>query len=195
MELVLLENSLIAQVKANLSLYLTAPEGVWVSGCVDPHFHDFGNSWKWVVILTHRPLYPNWQRPRYPLGRRFGGLQSGDNSWPYGDSNSNSSVVQPAASSYIDYAIPAQALKNYQRFMELHGLIPCSQESYTLYSKPDETKVAQSQNSYYIWSDLKVFTRYFNFWRRLIFYVFHIYHISQQKYFYVLDVQLKYLFM
>jgi hypothetical protein len=32
-----------------------------------------------------------------------------ENSWPYRDSNSDPSVVQPVASRYTDYAIPAPA--------------------------------------------------------------------------------------
>jgi hypothetical protein len=59
-----------------------------------------------------RQLYPRGKSPRYPLDR-FGGpqRQSGrrgeeKNSWPYQDSNSDPSVVQPVSSSYTDYAIP-----------------------------------------------------------------------------------------
>jgi hypothetical protein len=33
-----------------------------------------------------------------------------ENSWPYRDSNSKPSVVQPASSRYTDYAIPAPSL-------------------------------------------------------------------------------------
>jgi hypothetical protein len=28
------------------------------SGCIDPHFLDFGSSWRWVVSFTPRALYP-----------------------------------------------------------------------------------------------------------------------------------------
>jgi hypothetical protein len=66
--------------KVKLSLCSTnqAPrhEGVWGSGCIDPHFLHLGTSWRWVVNFTHRPLYPRRKSPRYPLERRFGGPQS-----------------------------------------------------------------------------------------------------------------------
>jgi hypothetical protein len=57
-----------------------------------------------VVSFTSQPRYP-----RYPLDRRLGGphSQSGENSWPYLDSNTDPSVGQPVASRYTDHAIPA----------------------------------------------------------------------------------------
>jgi hypothetical protein len=33
-------------------------EGVWGSGCIDPHFLDLGTSRRWVVSFMDRPLYP-----------------------------------------------------------------------------------------------------------------------------------------
>jgi hypothetical protein len=50
--------------------------------------------------------------PRYAMDRRLSESQSrygrhGENSWPYRDSNSDPLVVQPVASSYTEYAIPA----------------------------------------------------------------------------------------
>jgi hypothetical protein len=66
--------------KAKLSMCLTnyalRHEGVWGSGCIDPHFLDLGTSWRWVVSFTPRPLYPRGKSPRYPLYRRFGGPQN-----------------------------------------------------------------------------------------------------------------------
>jgi hypothetical protein len=48
-------------VKVKLSLCLTnlalRHEGVWGSGCIDPHFRDLGTSWRRVVSFTSRPLY------------------------------------------------------------------------------------------------------------------------------------------
>jgi hypothetical protein len=32
-------------------------EGVWGSGCIDSHFLDLGNSWRWMVSFTPRSLY------------------------------------------------------------------------------------------------------------------------------------------
>jgi hypothetical protein len=103
--------------KVNLSLCLTNSalrhEGVWGSGYIDPYFLDLGTSWRWVVSFTPRPLYPRGKSPRYPLDRRLGGPESvwttwrRENSWPNRDSNSYSSVVQPVASRYTDYAILA----------------------------------------------------------------------------------------
>jgi hypothetical protein len=51
-------------------------EGVWRSGCIDPHFLDLGTSWRWVVSFTPRPLYPRGKSPRYQLDRRLGEPQS-----------------------------------------------------------------------------------------------------------------------
>jgi hypothetical protein len=42
------------------------------SGCIGPHFLDLFTSWRWVVKITPRPLYP-WERAtRYPLDKRLG---------------------------------------------------------------------------------------------------------------------------
>jgi hypothetical protein len=61
--------------KVKLSLCLTnlviLHEGVWESGCIDPHFLHLGTSWRRVVSFTPRPLYP-----LYPLYRRLGKPQS-----------------------------------------------------------------------------------------------------------------------
>jgi hypothetical protein len=66
-------------VKVKLSLCLTnwalRHEGVWGSGCIDPHFLDLGTSWRWVVSFTPRPLYPCGE-PRYLLDWRLGRPQS-----------------------------------------------------------------------------------------------------------------------
>jgi hypothetical protein len=39
-----------------------------------------------------------------------------ENSWPYRDSNSDPSVVQPVASRYTDYAIPAPQIQKDRKF-------------------------------------------------------------------------------
>jgi hypothetical protein len=62
-------------------------------------------SWRWVVRFTHWPLYP-----RYTLDRMLGGPpkpsgRRGEKFWPYRDSNSYPSSVQPVASRYTDWAI------------------------------------------------------------------------------------------
>jgi hypothetical protein len=41
----------------------------------NPHFLDLGTSWRWVVSLTPRPLYPRGKNHRYPLDKRLGGTQ------------------------------------------------------------------------------------------------------------------------
>jgi hypothetical protein len=33
------------------------------SGCVDPHFHDLGTSWRWVVSFTPRSRFPRERAP------------------------------------------------------------------------------------------------------------------------------------
>jgi hypothetical protein len=45
-----------------------------------------------------------------------------ENSWPYRDSNSDPSVVQPVASRYTDYAIPAPTFRNNAAKLHLHPL-------------------------------------------------------------------------
>jgi hypothetical protein len=46
-------------------------EGIWRSGCTDPHFLDLDTSWRQVVSFTPWPLYP-----QYPFDRRLGRSQS-----------------------------------------------------------------------------------------------------------------------
>jgi hypothetical protein len=67
--------------------------------------YDLGTSWRWVVSFTPRPLY---SRGRSLLDRRLGGPQSrpgrrGEEKilGPTG------TWIQPVASRYTDYAIPA----------------------------------------------------------------------------------------
>jgi hypothetical protein len=57
--------------EVKLSLCLTnqalRPEGVWGSGCIDPHFLELGSNWRWVVSFTSQPLYPRGKSPRARL--------------------------------------------------------------------------------------------------------------------------------
>jgi hypothetical protein len=58
------------------------------------------------VGWTSEPVWKSWRR---------------ENSWPHRDSNSDFSVVQPVASRYTDYAIPAPSisaptLKKYMKY-------------------------------------------------------------------------------
>jgi hypothetical protein len=64
-----------------------------------------------------RLLYSRWKSPQYPLDRRLGGPQS--RSGPRREEkilDPYPSVVQPVASRYTDYAIPAhkELVNNYK---------------------------------------------------------------------------------
>jgi hypothetical protein len=73
------------------------------SGCIDPRFLDFGNSWRWVVSFTHLPVYPRGKSLRCSVDKSLGGTLS--RSGRYGevkihdptDSKSDLLVVQPVA--------------------------------------------------------------------------------------------------
>jgi hypothetical protein len=78
-------------------------ENVWGSGCIDPHFLDLGISWRWVVSFTPLPLYP-WERA--PGTHFIGGWV--DPRAGLGLELPPPMVVQPVASRYTDWAIPAQ---------------------------------------------------------------------------------------
>jgi hypothetical protein len=102
------------KVKVKLSLCLTNwalyHEGIWGSGCIDPHIIDLGTSWRWVVSFMPLPIYPRGKSPWYPLDTRLGGSQirsgqfgeekildlPGLELWPLSR--------QAAASRYTDYA-------------------------------------------------------------------------------------------
>jgi hypothetical protein len=63
----------------------------------------------------------------HPLARRLSGPQSrsgrrGENSWPYRDSNSDLSVVQPIASRYTDCAILAPAPPEYYHLSQFESV-------------------------------------------------------------------------
>jgi hypothetical protein len=59
-----------------LTNYALHHEGVWGSGCIDPHFLDLSNSWRWVVRFTPWLLYPCGKAPWYLLDKRLGGPHS-----------------------------------------------------------------------------------------------------------------------
>jgi hypothetical protein len=48
----------------------------WWNGGIAPRILNLGTRWRWVVIFTLQPLYPQWKSPRYPLDSRLGGSHS-----------------------------------------------------------------------------------------------------------------------
>jgi hypothetical protein len=73
------ENVCLCDDKVKLSRCLTnqalCHEGVWGSGCIDPHFLDLGSCWRWVVTFTYL-LSPRGKSSRYPFDRRLNGTQN-----------------------------------------------------------------------------------------------------------------------
>jgi hypothetical protein len=93
---------------------------------IEPHFLDLSTSWRWVVSFTPQPLYPQGKNCRYPLDKRLRGppkpfctMWRRENYWPYLDSNSVLSVVQPVASLYTDRVVDKNII---WEFSELPGM-------------------------------------------------------------------------
>jgi hypothetical protein len=84
------------------------------TGCIDPHFLDLGTSWRWVVSFPPLPLYP---RERAPGTHFIGGWADPRaglddmEQWKFftlpGLELPPPMDVQPVASLYTDWAIPA----------------------------------------------------------------------------------------
>jgi hypothetical protein len=79
---------------------------------MDPHFLDLGTSWRCGQLHAPATLPPG-KEPLVPIGQEAGWAPEPvwttwrrENSWPYRDSNSDPSVVQPICSHYTDCAIP-----------------------------------------------------------------------------------------
>jgi hypothetical protein len=77
-------------------------------------FFDVSTKWRWVVRFTSRPFCPQGKSPRYPMDRRLCGPQSWSgrgieekNSSTGRESNPYHPIIQPVASCYTDWAIPA----------------------------------------------------------------------------------------
>jgi hypothetical protein len=83
------------------------------SGCIDPHFPDLGTNWRWMVNFTPRPLYPQERAPgiHWIGGRVNSGAGLDDvekrNFLTLSGLEFRPLVVQPVASRYTDWAIPA----------------------------------------------------------------------------------------
>jgi hypothetical protein len=46
-------------------------EGVWGSGCIDPHFLYYASSWSSLISFKPRLLYPQGNSPLYPMDKRL----------------------------------------------------------------------------------------------------------------------------
>jgi hypothetical protein len=80
-------------------------------GCIDPRILGLGNSWRWVVSFTPRPLYPRGKNPRYPVKRKLGVPQSRSERCREEENlalaGNWTRAVQPLTSLYTDCPIPA----------------------------------------------------------------------------------------
>jgi hypothetical protein len=84
-----------------------------------PRILNLGNSWKWVVSLTLRPLYPWGKKTWYPLDGRLGGPQSFSGFLHKGDSRR----TEIWASGYLYYKKMCNVtFCNFKRFVPLSSL-------------------------------------------------------------------------
>jgi hypothetical protein len=78
---------------------------------IDPHFLDLCTSWR-VISFTPRPLYPRERAPgTHCIGcwmdpRAVWTMWRSESACLHSDSNSDLSVVQPAATRYTDWSTP-----------------------------------------------------------------------------------------
>jgi hypothetical protein len=72
----------------------------WGEGIV-PRTLNLGTTWRWLISLTSRPLYPRSNCHKYPLDRRLGGLKTVTDAvakrnishhWPFREMNPSSPV-------------------------------------------------------------------------------------------------------
>jgi hypothetical protein len=86
-------------------LYAMKAYGEWT-------FLDLGTSWRWVVSIPPIQLYTRGKRPPVPTGYEVGRtpvpvwtIWRRENSWPFRDSNSDPSVVQPLLGEACDVTL------------------------------------------------------------------------------------------
>ena len=99
----------------------------------------------WVVNTTPRPLSPG-KETRYPLYRRLGGpvWTAAENLAPPGF---NPRIVQPVASRYTDYAIPAPKVTSHRVCIIQVRYFICKAGFATLYRLAEAINVAHSTGS------------------------------------------------
>jgi hypothetical protein len=97
--------------------YHHAMKTYWGSGGIIPRVLDLGTRWRWVVSFTPLPVYLPGKELLLSLDRRLGGPQSRSGNdgerkipSPRRDSNPDHPIIQPVASYYNDWPIPALTL-------------------------------------------------------------------------------------
>jgi hypothetical protein len=105
--------------------YALRHDGVWGSGCIEPHFLVLSSSCRWMASFKPLPLPTGSNGYQIGLTRKTVWTICGsDISWPYWDWNLETKVIQPVASHYTDCVTGSLHLKTV--VARTVGKVPCN---------------------------------------------------------------------